>query len=302
MIEPIIGNNNEVSQDLIKDTTTENFMADVIEPSKDFPILVDFWAPWCEPCKQLTPIIEKIIKNVGGKIKLVKLNIDDHPEIPQQLQIQSIPAVFAFKDGQPVDAFVGVQSESQIKAFIEKQSGSIGPSPIDQAIEAAEVEIENSNYETAINIFQKILEADASNLRAISGLAKSYIGNHDLTSAKEILDKIPQKDQENQFIKSVKAELSLIEMADELDDINDLKVKLEKNPDDLKLIYELAIAHTSHSNHQDAIDYLLKIIKKDKNWNDGAAKQQLLKLFEVLGNDNELTINGRRVLSSLIFS
>ncbi|MDC0074339.1 thioredoxin [Alphaproteobacteria bacterium] len=302
MIEPIIGNNNSVSQDLIKDTTTENFMSDVIEPSKDLPVLVDFWAPWCEPCKQLTPIIEKIIKNADGKVKLVKLNIDDHPEIPQQLQIQSIPAVFAFKDGQPVDAFVGVQSESQIKAFIEKQSGSIGPSPIDQAIEAAEVELENSNYETAINIFQKILEADSSNLRAISGLVKSYIGNQDLTKAKEILKKIPQKDQENQYIKSVKAELSLIEIADELDDISDLKIKLEKNPEDFKLIYELAIAHISHNNHEDAINYLLKIIKKDKNWNDGAAKEQLLKLFEVLGNENELTINGRRALSSLIFS
>ncbi len=301
MVEQLIGSSPN-SSDLIKDTTTENFMDDVIEASKEVPVLVDFWAPWCEPCKQLGPTIEKVVTNSEGKIKLVKLNIDDDPQIPQQLQIQSIPAVFAFKDGQPIDAFVGVQTETQIKSFIEKLIGPVGPSPVEQALAAADNEFNNKNFSAAENLYLQVISFDSANPQAIAGLSKVYINNNDTEKAKELLDGLTGEILNHEAIKSALSALSLVENKDDLLSKDTLIEKISSEPANLKAKFDLANLLASQNEFEEAIENLLEIMKKDKEWNNGEAKDKLLKIFEVLGPDNELTKLSRRKMSSIIFS
>ncbi|PPR79490.1 MAG: Thioredoxin [Alphaproteobacteria bacterium MarineAlpha2_Bin1] len=301
MVEQLIGSNSN-SSDMIKDTSTDRFMEDVIEASKESPVLVDFWAPWCEPCKQLGPILEKVVTNSEGKIKLVKLNIDDDPQIPQQLQIQSIPAVFAFKDGQPIDAFVGVQTETQIKSFIEKLIGPIGPSPVEQALAAAENEFKENNFSAAENLYLQVIGFDSMNPEAIAGLAKVYINNNDSDKAKELLDGLSEDILDHDAIKSALSALSLAENKDTLISKEDLINLINQEPNNLKAKFDLATALAAENEFEKAIENLLEIMKKDKEWNNGEAKEKLLKIFEVLGTNNELTKLSRRKMSSIIFS
>ena len=301
MVEQLIGSSPN-SSDVIKDTTTENFMEDVIEASKEVPVLVDFWAPWCEPCKQLGPILEKVVSNSEGKIRLVKLNIDDDPQIPQQLQVQSIPAVFAFQNGQPVDAFVGVQTEPQIKSFIEKLTGPIGPSPVDQALIAAENEFNNKNFDAAENLYLQVISFDSANPIALAGLAKVYINNKEHEKARELLDGLTGDILENESIISAKSALSLVNDKNNLSSVKSL-IELTKNePENLKAKFDLSSALAADNQFEEAIEALLEIMRKNKEWNGGEAKEKLLKIFEVLGPTNELTKLSRRKMSSIIFS
>jgi len=301
MVEPLIGA-AAAAPDLIKDSDSQNFMADVVEASQEVPVIVDFWAPWCGPCKQLGPTIEKVVKAAQGKVKLVKINIDDSPEIAQQLRIQSIPAVFAFHQGQPVDAFVGAQPESQVRAFVEKLAGGIGPSPVDEALEAAQAALDGSEVAAAGNLFGQVVQADPGNPEAIGGLARCYILNHDLDHARQTLDLVPEEHKEHAAVVAAQSALALAEQASNAGDPTELRQAVEADPTNHQARYDLAIALMGNGDNEGAIDQLLEILKKGADWNEGAAKTQLLKIFEALGPTNDLTKSGRRRLSAILFS
>jgi len=288
--------------DLIKDTTTQSFVDDVVVASQEVPVIVDFWAPWCGPCKQLGPMLEKAVTAAAGAVKLVKLNIDESPEIAQQMRIQSIPAVFAFKDGQPVDGFVGAVPESEIKAFLKRLIGEIGPSPIDQALEQAGAAADAGELGAAANIYGQILKQDTGNPDALAGLTQCYIERGDLERAKQTLAMVPPEHAQHAAISSATAALSLAEEVGDVGDVGDLRRQVEANPADHEARFNLALALTGAGESEAAMDELLEIVKRNREWNEQAARKQLVKLFDVLGPTHELTIAGRRKLSSILFS
>ena len=286
-----------------KDATTQSFAADVIEASHQTPVIVDFWAPWCGPCKQLAPILEKTVRNAGGKVALVKVNIDENPEIAQQLRIQSIPAVFAFDKGQPVDGFVGVQPESQIKQLVERLTGPIGPSPLDQALEQAKQSLDAGDHAAASNIYGQILRQVPGEAAAIAGLLRCYIGAGDLDVAREMVDGLDDDMLKDAEIEGAIAALSLAEQAGESGgDVAALQARLAEDPGDHQARFDLAMAHHGAGRNEQAIDELIEIVRRDREWNEQAARQQLVKLFEAIGHADPLTVAGRRKLSSVLFS
>ena len=288
--------------DLIKDTTTQAFRQDVIAESMNQPVLVDFWAPWCGPCKQLTPVIEKVVKGARGKVKLVKMNIDDHPSIAGQLGIQSIPAVIAFDKGQPVDGFMGAQPEGQIKAFIDKLGGAAGPSPIDETLEAAKQAAEAGDAAGANELYAAVLQHEPENLTAIAGLARLHVDVGDLEGAKGILAMAPQGKENDPALAAVRAALELAEQAAALGDTAELEAKVAANPKDHQARFDLALALNSRDRREEAVDHLVAIIKADRNWNEDGARKQLLQFFEAWGPMDENSVAGRRKLSTLLFS
>ena len=286
-----------------KDATTQSFAADVIEASHQTPVIVDFWAPWCGPCKQLAPILEKTVRNAGGKVALVKVNIDENPEIAQQLRIQSIPAVFAFDKGQPVDGFVGAQPESQIKQLVERLTGPTGPSPLDQALEQAKQSLDAGDYTAASNIYGQILRQVPGEAAAIAGLLRCYIGAGDLDVAREMVDGLDDDMLKDAEIEGAIAALSLAEQAGESGgDVAALQARLAEDPGDHQARFDLAMAHHGAGRNEQAIDELIEIVRRDREWNEQAARQQLVKLFEAIGHADPLTVAGRRKLSSVLFS
>ncbi len=301
MVEPLIGG-GPAAPDVIKDSDTQHFMADVVEASRDVPVLVDFWAPWCGPCKQLGPTLEKVVKAAQGKVKLVKINVDENQEIAAQLRIQSIPAVYAFHQGQPVDAFVGAQSESQVKAFVERLAGGIGPSPVDEALEAAKAALDDGEFAAAANIYGQVLRAEPGNPDAIGGLARCYVQNRDLDHARQTLEMAPKEHENHAAIAAARSALTLAEQAKDAGDPAELRAAVDANPADLDARYKLAVAQMGSGDSEGAIDQLLEIIKKKRDWEEGKAKDQLIKLFEALGPTHDLTKSGRRRLSALLFS
>ena len=287
---------------LVKETTTQGFMKDVIEESKRQPVLIDFWAPWCGPCKQLTPILEKVVKGAKGKVKLVKMNIDEHPAIPGQMGIQSIPAVIAFVNGQPTDGFMGAQPEAQINAFIERLTkGAVGGETKDLLAEA-DAALAAGDAETAAAIYSEILAEDKANVPALAGLARTYVAANEIEKAKQILTQVPEAKRNDAAVAAARAALEVAEQASSVGPIGELEQKVQSNPLDHQARFDLAVALNANGKRQEAVDQLMEIVKRDRKWNDDGARKQLVQFFEAWGPTEEATIAGRKKLSSVLFA
>ncbi|BAM86343.1 thioredoxin [Bradyrhizobium oligotrophicum S58] len=291
--------------DLIKDTTTQSFVKDVIEESKRQPVLIDFWAPWCGPCKQLTPILEKAVKAAKGKVKLVKMNIDEHPAIPGQMGIQSIPAVIAFVGGRPADGFMGAVPESQVNAFIEKLTKGVpgaGEPDIAEIIKEAEAVLAEGDPAGAAQIYAEVLSIDAGNIPALAGLARCYVEAGAIDQARETLAQVPEAKRNDSAVSAVQAAIDLAEQAQSLGPIGDLEQKVAADPLDHQARFELATALNAAGKRKEATDQLLEIVKRDRKWNEDGARKQLVQFFEAWGGADEATVEGRKRLSTILFS
>jgi putative thioredoxin len=291
--------------DVVSDTTTQTFMKDVIEESKKRPVLVDFWAEWCGPCKALTPVLEKAVRAAGGAVKLVKMDIDKHPQIAGQLGIQSIPAVFAFDKGQPVDGFVGALPEGQVTAFIERLTGKANPAT--ELLNEAETKLAANDFDEATSLFAEVLTEDPANARALAGLVRCHLAANDIEQAKETFELIPAEASKDKTaapaIAAAKAALDLAEQAAKVGgEANDLEAKVNADPTDHQARFDLAVSLNASGDKAKAAEHLLAIIKKDRKWNEDGARKQLLQFFEAWGPADEATVEGRKRLSILLFS
>ncbi len=288
--------------DLVKDTTTAGFAADVIQESRRQPVLVDFWAPWCGPCKQLTPVIERAVKDAGGAVKLVKMNIDDHPSIAGQLGIQSIPAVIAFKNGQPVDGFMGAVPETQVRDFIKRVTAGAGADRIKEALAAATEALSAGDIATAEEIYAAILEQAPDNADAIAGLGGILFDRGERDTAAQLLEELPQALRDNPAIAGLAARIALAREAASIGDPVALERRLASNPKDHDAAFDLAMIRNVEGRRGDAAELLLGIVRTDRAWREDGARTQLVKFFEAWGPMDEATLAARRRLSSLLFS
>ena len=289
-------------ESVVIETTTQGFMKDVIEESKRQPVLVDFWAPWCGPCKQLTPILEKAVKAAKGKVKLAKMDIDKHPEIPGQMGIQSIPAVIAFANGQPVDGFMGALPESQVIAFLERVTKSkIGAEDKDQ-MKAADEALAAGNAAEAANLYGQLLTQDGGNIAALAGLARCYVQTGALEQAKQTLAMVPEAKRNDAAVAAARAALEVAEQAKSVGPIDELEKKIAANSLDHQARFDLAAALNAKGKRTEAADHLLAIVKRDRKWNDDGARKQLVQFFEAWGPTDPATVEGRKRLSSILFS
>ena len=296
--------------DSIIDVTMENFMADVIEASQAQLVLLDLWAPWCGPCKQLTPVLEKLTAQSDGAVRLAKMNIDEHPAVAQQLQVQSIPAVFAFKNGQPVDGFMGALPESEIKKFLDKHlDGGLGASPAEALMETAGEALAAGQINDAMECYGAALEQESGNVQAMAGLAQSHLAMGDAAAAQAVLDAAPPHDNDP-ALASARAAVALAhKMAEKSADIQGgeeadvaLLAELEADPDNHQARFDLALAHHGAGNREAALDALLDIVARRRDWQEEAARKQLLEFFDAYGAQDKLVVAARKRLSSLLFS
>ncbi len=293
--------------DLVKDGTQASFRADVLDASMQVPVIVDFWAPWCGPCKQLGPIIEKAVKDARGAVKLVKINVDESQELAAQMRIQSIPAVYAFFQGRPVDGFVGAQPESALKQFIAKLAklgaGEAGPSPIDEALEHADAALKDGDHEQASAIYSQILEHEPDNLKAVSGLVRCLIAVGDLDQATKFLAQVPAAQANDPAISAARAALELAQAGQKAaGQSQELQARVDANPKDFEARFALAQALFAGGDKEGGVDHLLEIIRLNRAWNEEAARKELVKFFEAMGPTDPLTLSSRRRLSSILFS
>jgi putative thioredoxin len=305
MVEQGGGPAPQAAPDLIKETTTQTFVKDVIEESKRQPVLIDFWAPWCGPCRQLTPILEKAVRAAKGRVKLVKMNIDDHPAIPGQMGIQSIPAVIAFVNGQPADGFMGAVPESQVNAFIDKLTKGVsapGEPNIAEILKEAEAVLAEGDAATAAQIFAEVLAVDATNIAALAGLAKCYVTTGAIEQARQTLAMVPESKRNDPAVKAVQASIDLAEQAKAVGPVTELEQKVAANPLDHQARFDLATALNARGKRAEAINQLLEIVRRDRKWNDDGARKQLVQFFEAWGGTDESTVDGRKRLSTILFS
>jgi putative thioredoxin len=295
----------QAAPDLIKDITTQSFMKDVIEESKRQPVLIDFWAEWCGPCRQLTPILEKAVRNAKGRVKLVKMNIDQHPQIPGQMGIQSIPAVIAFVNGQPADGFMGAVPESQINAFIDKLTKGMpaaGEPNVAEILQEAEAVLAEGDAPAAAQIYAEVLAHDSTNIPALAGLAKCYVTSGAIEQAKQTLAMVPESKRNDAAVKAVQAAIDLAEQAQSVGPITELEQKVAANPLDHQARFDLATALNAAGKRGEATEQLLAIVRRDRKWNDDGARKQLVQFFEAWGGADEATVEGRKKLSTILFS
>jgi putative thioredoxin len=297
-----LGQAAAATETAVKDTTTQTFVKDVLEESKRQPVLVDFWAEWCGPCKQLAPVLEKVVKAAKGKVKLVKMDIDKHPQIPGQLGIQSIPAVFAFVNGQPVDGFLGALPESQIVAFLERVTKDrIGGEEKD-LLKAADTALAEGNAAGAADLYAQLLAADGTNVPALAGLTRCYVETGAIEQAKQTLAMVPEAKRNDAAVAAARAALEVAEQAKSVGPIAELEQKVLANPLDHQARFDLAVALNGKGKRQEALDHLIEIVRRDRKWNDDGARKQLVQFFEAWGPTDEATVAGRRRLSSILFA
>jgi putative thioredoxin len=295
-----------VPADLIRDSSQNSFKADVIDASMQVPVIVDFWAPWCGPCKQLGPLLEKVVKEARGAVRMVKINVDENQALAGQMRIQSIPAVYAFFQGRPVDGFQGAQPEGQLKAFVGRLAqlgGGAGDSPIEEALEHADAALAAGDHATATEIYGQILEHEPENLKAIAGIVRCLIALGELEQAAEFLGRTPKGKEGDAAIAGARAQLEVAQAGQKAAGQSDaLRARVDANPKDFEARHELAQALFASGDKEGAIDHLLEIVRINRAWNEEAARKQLVTFFEAMGPTDPLTLSGRRRLSSLLFS
>jgi len=294
---------------VIMDADQNSFVRDVIQASREHLVIVDFWATWCGPCKQLTPVLEKVVTEAGGAVRLVKVDVDRAPDISAQLRIQSIPTVYAFRDGQPVDGFQGALPESQIKAWVDQLikvhggGGAAGPSPLDEALDAADAAMEGGDINNAGALYAQVLNQDPEHIRALAGMARAYIKGSAVDKARELVDAASEEARASDALAGV---ISAIELAEagsaNAGELDALREKIAADPADHQAQFDFAVAAYAAGEPEAAIDALLEIIRRNREWNEDAARTELLKIFEALGPTDEITVAGRRKLSSILFS
>jgi putative thioredoxin len=290
------------ADNLVKDATTQSFMKDVIEESKRQPVLVDFWAEWCEPCKQLGPVLEKAVAAAKGKVKLVKMDIDKHPAIPGQMGIQSIPAVIAFVNGQPADGFLGALPEGQVADFIARITKDKLGGEAQDLLKLAEEALSVGNAVEAVEMYAEVLKDEPSSVPALAGLARAYVSTGATEQAKQTLALVPEAKHNDAAVVAARSALDVAEQAKSVGPIGELEQKVAANPADHQARFDLAVALNAAGKREDAAEHLLAIVKRDRKWNDDGARKQLVQFFEAWGPTDEATVSGRRKLSSILFA